>query len=129
MTTLARATALVEALEEVVAATSARLTAAPATDDDQSVPYDITSVSSAVAAARHLVDLGPCGEAEADLALVFAADTAAGLAGRMLGREALWGASGRRSTRSPSTSWPGVPDSAAMVIVGATVISIGTVIA
>ncbi|MET8468587.1 acyl-CoA dehydrogenase family protein [Streptomyces sp. NPDC006422] len=93
MTSLDRATALVEALEEVVAAASARLGAAPATDDDQSVPYDIASVSSAVAAARQLLELGPLGGAEADLALVFAADTAADLAGRMLGREELWGVS------------------------------------
>ncbi|MHB9757130.1 acyl-CoA dehydrogenase family protein [Streptomyces sp. BYX5S] len=91
---LARATALVEALEEVVDTASARLAAAPATDDDQTVPYDIASVSSSVAAARRLLDLGARSEAEADLALLFAADTAADLAGRAFGREHLWGAGG-----------------------------------
>ncbi|MGD6747601.1 acyl-CoA dehydrogenase family protein [Streptomyces sp. BH106] len=93
-TALVRATALVEALEEVVGKASARLAAAPATDEDQTVPYDIASVSSAVAAARHLLDLGAHSAAEADLALLFAADTAADLAGRTAGREALWGIDG-----------------------------------
>ncbi|MET7841350.1 acyl-CoA dehydrogenase family protein [Streptomyces sp. NPDC005356] len=88
---LSRAVAIVEALEEVIGKAATRLAGAPASEDDQTIPYDIASVSSAVAASRHLVDRGPHSEAEADLALLFAADTAADLAGRLVGRELLWG--------------------------------------
>ncbi|WP_228011190.1 acyl-CoA dehydrogenase family protein [Nonomuraea phyllanthi] len=74
-----RARAVVDLLRAVVAGAAER-------EPGQAVAYDVASVSSAVAAAAELLGHDP------DLALLFAADVAADLAGRMSGREALWGA-------------------------------------
>ncbi|MEV0149907.1 MULTISPECIES: acyl-CoA dehydrogenase family protein [unclassified Nonomuraea] len=88
---LARARAVVEALRAVVGGAAAHLASAPE-DESQTVAYDVASMSSAVAAAGELLAYGAAGQAEADLALLYAADVAADLAGRLTGREALWGA-------------------------------------
>ncbi|MFI7633226.1 acyl-CoA dehydrogenase family protein [Nonomuraea sp. NPDC049400] len=82
----ARARAVVDVLRSVVAGAAARI--APAgrdLDRDQAVAYDVASISSAVAAAGELI------EHDADLALLYAADVAADLAGRMTGRQSQWG--------------------------------------
>ncbi|MGN9842586.1 acyl-CoA dehydrogenase family protein [Nonomuraea sp. H19] len=76
---LARATAVVELLRAVIDK------AAHSADQDQTVAYDVASMSSAVAAAVELLDH------DADLALLYAADVAADLAGRLTGRESQWG--------------------------------------
>ncbi|WP_406276717.1 acyl-CoA dehydrogenase family protein [Nocardia sp. NBC_00881] len=60
-------------------------------DDNQVVAYDLASISAGVAAAAELVRHGDHGSGGDDLALVFAADVAADLRGRITGREALWG--------------------------------------
>ncbi|MER5179078.1 acyl-CoA dehydrogenase family protein [Streptomyces sp. NPDC002896] len=87
---LVPARVVVEVLQAVVDKAAAHL-ASWATDEDQTVAYDLASMSSAVAAAAELLDYGTEGQAEADLALLYAADVAADLAGRMAGRESLWG--------------------------------------
>jgi (2S)-methylsuccinyl-CoA dehydrogenase len=100
---LARARAVVDALRAVVGAAAAHLASPPAegtapdtsADRNQAVAYDLASMSSAVAAAGELLGQGAAGEAEADLALLYAADVAAELAGRLTGRESLWGVDGR----------------------------------
>ncbi|MEV0235574.1 acyl-CoA dehydrogenase family protein [Nonomuraea sp. NPDC050786] len=76
------ARAVVDVLRSVVAGAAARLSSG---DQDQAVAYDVASISSAVAAAAELL------EHDADLALLYAADVAADLAGRMSGRESQWG--------------------------------------
>jgi (2S)-methylsuccinyl-CoA dehydrogenase len=60
-------------------------------DEHQTVAYDLASVTSAVAAARHLVDYGGQGDQEAALALAYAAEVATDLRGRVAGREEAWG--------------------------------------
>lgn len=80
--------AIVAALRDLVdkaAAQSAR------SDGEQVVAYDLASISSSVAAAAELVAHGVRDSHDADLALVFAADVAADLTGRLAGREAEWG--------------------------------------
>ncbi|WP_405483447.1 acyl-CoA dehydrogenase family protein [Streptomyces sp. NBC_00009] len=87
---LAGARAVVEVLQAAVGKAAAHLASSP-TEASQTVSYDLASISSAVAAAAELLDHGAAGQAEADLALLYAADVAADLAGRMAGRESLWG--------------------------------------
>ena len=87
---LARARAVVEVLEAAVDKAAAHL-ASQQPEENQTVAYDLASISSAVAAAAELLDYGAGGRTEADLALLYAADVAADLAGRMAGRESLWG--------------------------------------
>ena len=60
-------------------------------DDHQAVAYDLASVSSSLAAARALADLGDPDQLQARLALVAAADVAADLQARITGREAAFG--------------------------------------
>jgi (2S)-methylsuccinyl-CoA dehydrogenase len=97
---LEHATALVEAMRTVVAHAAADLAArceedgrvsTTLVDEHQTVAYDLASVSAAVAAAAELTAWGERGDTEAALALAFAADAAADLRGRVLGREAEWG--------------------------------------
>ncbi|MET7328864.1 acyl-CoA dehydrogenase family protein [Nonomuraea sp. NPDC005650] len=80
-----RARAVVEALRGVVGAAAAHVASA---ERDQAVAYDVASMSAAVAAAGELLDH------DADLALLYAADVAADLVGRLTGRESLWGVDG-----------------------------------
>ncbi|MCH5675635.1 acyl-CoA dehydrogenase family protein [Streptomyces gilvus] len=89
-TNLTSAQSIVDVLQAVIEKSAAHI-ASWATDEDQTVAYDLASMSSAVAAAAELLRHGTGEEAEADLALVYAADVAADLSGRLTGREALWG--------------------------------------
>ncbi|MBW3662360.1 MAG: acyl-CoA dehydrogenase family protein [Actinobacteria bacterium] len=57
-----------------------------ALDEHQTVAYDIAALASRVAAAERLLTYGEHGGREAALALAFAAETAADLAGRVTGR-------------------------------------------
>ncbi|MGI5289776.1 acyl-CoA dehydrogenase family protein [Nonomuraea polychroma] len=100
---------IVDTLQAVVERAVAHVEPA---DEHQAVAYDLASVSSSVAAAAALLSHGPGGQgaggrdlgtggrgsgdladdaAQDDLALLYAADVAADLAGRMTGRESLWG--------------------------------------
>jgi (2S)-methylsuccinyl-CoA dehydrogenase len=97
---LEHAAALVEAMRGVVdrAATDLAVrcekdgrVSTSLVDDHQTVAYDLASVSAAVTAAAELTAWGERGDTEAALALAFAADTAADLRGRVLGREGEWG--------------------------------------
>jgi (2S)-methylsuccinyl-CoA dehydrogenase len=97
---LEHASALVEAMRAVVDRSAAHLATRCAkdgristslVDEHQTVAYDLASVSSAVVAAAELTAWGGRGDTEAALALAFAADTAADLRGRVLGRETEWG--------------------------------------
>jgi (2S)-methylsuccinyl-CoA dehydrogenase len=97
---LDHARTLVAALDDALATATSHLAAACASDgristalidEQQSVVYDLASVASAAAAARHLLAWGEQGETEALLALVYAADVAVDLKARASGREAAWG--------------------------------------
>lgn len=104
MSTLDHARAIVDALEAVVAAATDHLArasekdgrvAVELMDQRQTVVYDVATVASTVRAARALLAYGAHGDHEAALALAFAADTAADLQARLLGREAEWGTGGQ----------------------------------
>jgi len=97
---LEHARTLTTALRGVVDRTAAELAvrcekdgriSAALIDQQQTVAYDLASVSSAVAAAEHLTGWGERGELEAMLALAYAADVGADLTARLVGREADWG--------------------------------------
>src|SRR5205807_1224129 len=60
-------------------------------DANQVVAYDVAHAAAAVATARATLDYGGRGELEARIANAFVADVVADLAGRVAGREALWG--------------------------------------
>jgi hypothetical protein len=90
---LARARAVVEVLEAAVDKAAAHL-ASQQPEENQTVAYDLASISSAVAAAAELLGYGAEGPAEADLALLYAADVAADLAGRPRARARGWGGGG-----------------------------------
>jgi (2S)-methylsuccinyl-CoA dehydrogenase len=103
VSTLDNARAIVDALEAVVGAATDHLAQATekdgrvsvsAMDEHQTVVYDVATVASTVRAARALVVYGEHGDHEANLALAFAADTAADLRARLLGREQEWGTTG-----------------------------------
>ncbi len=97
---LEHASALVSALQATIDRAAGHLAtqcekdgriSAQLVDQHQTVAYDLASVSAATAAARELTDWGEKGDTEAALALAFAADTAADLRTRVLGRETEWG--------------------------------------
>jgi (2S)-methylsuccinyl-CoA dehydrogenase len=97
---LAHASALVDALSAAIDRAAAHLAtrceeggriSTAKVDEHQTVAYDLASVSSAVAAAAELTAWGERGDVEAALALAFAADTAADLRSRVLGRADEWG--------------------------------------
>ncbi|WP_372349837.1 acyl-CoA dehydrogenase family protein [Streptomyces sp. KL116D] len=90
MSALDRTRAIVETLQTVVAEAAAHL-AAWSGPEDQVVTYDLAAMSSAVAAAKELYAYSAENEAEAELALLYAAEVAADLAGRTAGRESFWG--------------------------------------
>jgi (2S)-methylsuccinyl-CoA dehydrogenase len=60
-------------------------------DEHQTVAYDLASIASAVAAARHLLTGAEHGEEEAGLTLAYAAEVAGDLKARVAGREPEWG--------------------------------------
>jgi (2S)-methylsuccinyl-CoA dehydrogenase len=97
---LEHARSLVTAMQEAVDRAAAHLASrcedggrisTSKVDEHQTVAYDLASVASAVAAARHLVDYGEQGDHEAALALAYAAEVATDLRGRVAGREGEWG--------------------------------------
>ncbi|MBS3939972.1 MAG: acyl-CoA dehydrogenase family protein [Actinobacteria bacterium] len=103
MSHLTHAETLVTALEGIVATAAEGLAAksekdgrisTALLDQHQTVAYDLASVASAVAAARHLLGYGEKGDHEAALALAYAADVAVDLQGRVAGRQSQWGLEG-----------------------------------
>lgn len=95
------ADALVSHLETVITAGSRAIAAACANETggldnarleaNQSVSYDLASLSASVSAARHLVRHAAAHPQDATVALVFAADVAADMQTRLVGREAAFG--------------------------------------
>ncbi|MDE3085973.1 MAG: acyl-CoA/acyl-ACP dehydrogenase [Acidobacteriota bacterium] len=60
-------------------------------DAAQVLAYDVAHAAAAVRTAEAVLDYGRHGDDEARLACVFVADAVSELAGRVVGREALWG--------------------------------------
>ena len=60
-------------------------------DANQVVAYDVAHAAAAVATARAALEYGGHGETEARIAAAFVADVIAELAGKVAGREPLWG--------------------------------------
>ncbi len=60
-------------------------------DANQVVAYDVAHAAAAVATARATLDYGTKGDLEARIAAAFVADVVADLAGKVAGREQLWG--------------------------------------
>jgi (2S)-methylsuccinyl-CoA dehydrogenase len=97
---LEHARAIVDSLESATDRAAAHLAAAcekdgrvstSLVDQHQTVAYDLASISSAVAAARHMLRWAEHGEEEAGLALAYAAEVAGDLKARVAGREPEWG--------------------------------------
>jgi (2S)-methylsuccinyl-CoA dehydrogenase len=63
-------------------------------DANQVVAYDVAHAAAAVATARATLDYGAQGDLEARIAAAFIADVTADLAGKVAGRELLWGVEG-----------------------------------
>ncbi len=103
MSHLESAQAILDAVDELVAAAALALARrcsrggrvdSGLLDREQIVAYDLACVSAAAAAARHLVADCPTDEADGDeaaLALSFAADVAADVNQRLVGRADAWG--------------------------------------
>ena len=89
---LAAAAGLVDLADRVIAGALAALRDGGGPDANQVFAYDIAHAGSAAATARTLLDYGAKGDTEAAIACAFAADTVHDLIGRVVGREALWGA-------------------------------------
>jgi len=60
-------------------------------DADQVLAYDVAHAAAAVETARAMIDYGAKGEVEAKLTCVFVADVVSDLAGRVWGRDEMWG--------------------------------------
>jgi (2S)-methylsuccinyl-CoA dehydrogenase len=91
-------------------------------DEHQGVLYDLASVASALAAAREMLEYGEKGEHETALALAFAADVAADLAGRAAGR---WQHLLGKAPESDSTAVEAGRDPASLDEVAAEVVRTG----
>jgi len=118
---VAAATKAVELAESVVSGAVRQLANGPGIDAEQVLAYDLAHAASAAAVARSMLDYATLGETERDLACAFVADIVVDLAGRVAGREALWGVTPHWSTpvgdflgsyRSPAflaalCGWPG----------------------
>jgi (2S)-methylsuccinyl-CoA dehydrogenase len=90
---LALAAAAVDVARGVTRRAAATLAAEgpAAIDEHQVVAYDLAHAAAAVDIARCALEYGAHGPLEAALGVAFAADAVADTAGRVAGREALWG--------------------------------------
>ena len=66
------------------------LSASGGPDAHQVLAYDLAHAAAAVETARSMLGYGALGDDEARLTCAFVADAVHDLAGRVLGREALW---------------------------------------
>jgi (2S)-methylsuccinyl-CoA dehydrogenase len=64
-----------------------------AVDEQQVLAYDVAHAAAATETARGMLDYGAKGDYEAQLCAAFVADAVADVAGKVFGREALWGVS------------------------------------
>ncbi|MGB0729191.1 MAG: acyl-CoA dehydrogenase, partial [Ilumatobacteraceae bacterium] len=83
--------AVIDLADAIVTAAIGSLADLGGPDVEQAFAYDLAHAASAVATARSLLDYGAKGDSEARIACVFTADVLHDLAGKILGREALWG--------------------------------------
>src|SRR3954464_8002822 len=91
MADLTAAAAAVDTASAAVAAAPRHLAANGGVDANQAIAYDLAHATSAVEAARALLDYGTKGDVEADLTCAFVSDAVHDLATRLLGRETAWG--------------------------------------
>jgi (2S)-methylsuccinyl-CoA dehydrogenase len=82
----------IDLADRVVGTAIRRLAELGGPDVAQVLAYDIAHAASGVATAKSLLDYGAKGEVEAKITCAFAADMLHELAGKILGRETLWGA-------------------------------------
>ena len=83
--------AVIDLADAIVTAAIGSLADLGGPDVEQAFAYDLAHAASAVATARSLLDYGAKGDSEARIACVFTADVLHDLAGKILGRETLWG--------------------------------------
>jgi (2S)-methylsuccinyl-CoA dehydrogenase len=88
---LAGAANAVDLAQELVDQACASIRGRGGIDANQVVAYDVAHAAAAVGTARAALKYGEQGEVEAAIASAFAADVVADLAGKVAGREALWG--------------------------------------
>jgi (2S)-methylsuccinyl-CoA dehydrogenase len=88
---LTGATAAVDVAQELVDQACASLRGHGGIDANQAVAYDVSHAAAAVGTARAALQYGEQGDVEAAIASAFVADVVADLAGKVAGREALWG--------------------------------------
>jgi (2S)-methylsuccinyl-CoA dehydrogenase len=85
------ARAAVEIAEEAIRTAIARLTELGGPDAQQVFAYELAHAGAGIATARGMLDYGAKGDVEAQLTCGFVADAVHDLAGKLLGREQLWG--------------------------------------
>lgn len=83
--------AVIDLADAIVTAAIGSLADLGGPDVEQVFAYDLAHAASAVATARSLLDYGAKGDSEARIACAFTADVLHDLAGKILGRESLWG--------------------------------------
>ena len=88
---LTAAAHVVELADAVIAAGVARLTELGGPDAQQVFAYELAHGGAGIATARSMLSYGAKGDVEARLTCGFVADALHDLAGKLLGREALWG--------------------------------------
>jgi (2S)-methylsuccinyl-CoA dehydrogenase len=88
---LPQAAAALALADSAVTTAVAALGDGPGADADQVVAYDLAHAASAAVVARSMLDYGSRGPTEADLTCAFVAEVLADLAGRVAGRERLFG--------------------------------------
>jgi (2S)-methylsuccinyl-CoA dehydrogenase len=89
---LTAAKSVIELAESVVNTGAKTLGALPGGPDaNQVLAYDLAHAAAAVKTAQALLDYGSKGDLEARITNAFVADAVAELAGKIVGREALWG--------------------------------------
>ncbi len=88
---LAGAAAAVDLAQHLVDQACATVRAHGGIDANQVVAYDVAHAAAALSSARATLAYGARGETEARIASAFVADVVAELAGKVAGRETLWG--------------------------------------
>src|SRR5207344_1672754 len=87
---LPAAATVVDLAQQVVGEGVRHLSASGGPDAHQVLAYDLAHAAAAVETARSMLGYGALGDDEARLTCAFVADAVHDLAGRVLGREALW---------------------------------------
>jgi (2S)-methylsuccinyl-CoA dehydrogenase len=88
---LAGASAAVDLAQALVDRGCASIRGRGGIDANQVVAYDVAHAAAAVGTARAALEYGGQGDVEAAIASAFVGDVVADLAGRVAGREAMWG--------------------------------------